>query len=325
MKNNKKYLISLVAMGIIFVALAVFVINREWIFDFWRGVGYEPSAELSGMRDNLTLTDRGKFLFNASRPELKGRDDFNEMCRSDEDTETAVLGCYTDKTIYVYDIVDEELKGIRELTLAHELLHAVWARMSEAEKKGLRNDLAQVLKENEDALRKEIENYESSDREEELYVRAGTEIKDLPEKLEKHYADVFQNQDRIVEFYNSYIEVFRKLEAEMDSLMAEMEEIEAMVMQKSEDYKQRTESLDHEVEAFNNCANTAGCFVSEGQFRARRNELLAKSQALNELYDEIDGLINKYNEDVEKYNSDVLHNNRLIKIVNSNESVEEIE
>ena len=325
MKNNKKYLISLVAMGIIFVALAVFVINREWIFDFWRGVGYEPSAELSGMRDNLTLTDRGKFLFNASRPELKGRDDFNEMCRSDEDTETAVLGCYTDKTIYVYDIVDEELKGIRELTLAHELLHAVWARMSEAEKKGLRNDLAQVLKENEDALRKEIENYESSDREEELYVRAGTEIKDLPEKLEKHYADVFQNQDRIVEFYNSYIEVFRKLEAEMDSLMAEMEEIEAKVEQKSEEYKQKTEDLDHEIDVFNNCANTAGCFTSEWQFRTRRNELLAKSQALSVLYDEIDGLINKYNEDVEKYNNDVLHNNRLIKIVNSNEVVEEIE
>ena len=281
--NNKKYLISLVAIGIIIVALAAILLNREWIYDFWRGIGYEPSVEMSEMRDDLVLTDRGRFLFDASRPELNGRDDFNEKCRSDGDAEMAVLGCYTEKTIYVYNIVDDELGGIRELALAHELLHAVWARMSENEKNELKDILAQVLRGNQELLGEEIENYLNDDRLEELYVRAGTEIKDLPDKLEKHYAEVFQNQDKIVGFYNSYIGVFRQLEAEMDSLRTEMEGIEAQIKQKTSEYEQRIDVLDGEITSFNNCALTAGCFESDWQFRTRRNELMAEKQRLEEI------------------------------------------
>lgn len=323
--NMTKRITGFIAIAIIVIAVIAIILNREWIYDFWRGIGYEPVAEVEQMRDDLRLTDRGVFLFNASRPELMSRDSFNETCRSDEDAESAVLGCYTDKTVYVYDIVDDELKGIRELTLAHELLHAVWERMDDGKRSELKELLLQVLANNQELLGEELDNYDNEQKQEELYVRAGTEIKNLPDKLEKHYAEIFQNQDGVVDFYNSYIRVFRRLEAEMDSLKAEMENIEAEIQGKTDAYKQRLESLDSEITRFNSCANTAGCFTSEWQFRTRRNELVAESQRLDDLYDEIDGLIDKYNEDVEKYNNDVLHNNRLMKIVNSNETVEKIE
>ncbi|MBQ3436532.1 hypothetical protein IJG26_01070 [Candidatus Saccharibacteria bacterium] len=321
--SKKRSIVSLVAMGIIIVAVAAIIVKREWIYDLWRSIGYTPTTEMEQIRNDLDLTDRGRFLFNASRPELSDQEEFNDTCRSEEDAEMAVLGCYTEKTIYVYDINDEELKGIRELTTAHELLHAVWARMSDDEKDELDSELKQVLKDNPE-LSDETDNYASDEQREELYVRAGTEVKNLPAKLEKHYAEVFKEQDKIVDYYNSYIKVFRQLEDEMDAIMQEMESIETEINQKTEEYKARFTQLNVEIAKFNSCAETAGCFSNQWQFNMRRGELIAEQQALENLYDEIDQLIEKYNDDVEKYNNDVLHSNRLMKIVNSNETIEEI-
>ena len=259
------------------------MMNREWIVDYIQGASYQPTSEMSAIRDELKLTERGEFLFNATRPQLDGKETFNSICRTAMDTEVAVLGCYTGGNIYIYNIVSDDLKGIRELTTAHELLHAVWARMSDDEKVELKPMLEKVYAENQDILADELKTYGETERLEELYVRAGTEVADLPAGLEKHYAEVFSDQDLIVKFYNSYIREFREIEAEMDSLKAEMDGIGTEINALKVEFEQ-TPTWD--------------------------------------LYYRINALVDEYNARVEKYNVDIERYESLNQTINSNVKVE---
>lgn len=313
----------IVLLVVIAVGVGVFL-NREWLYDYYRGMTYQPSAEMARIRSELNLTERGEFLFNASQPELDEAAEFNSYCR-DMDSESAVLGCYSNRNIYIYNITDERLNGIRELTSAHELLHANWARMSGEEKKALVEPLTRTFEANQSMLEGEINTYDISQKQEELYVRAGTEVAKLPDVLEKHYAGIFKDQDKIVGFYNSYISVFRALETEMNGLRGEMDNMNAQINAKMDEYERRAKQLDTDVMSFNNCAAKIDCFKSESEFYNRRAELLAEQESLGVMYDEINGLVDAYNTKVELYNADVIETEKLNTIINSSARPQEVE
>lgn len=307
------------------IAAAVAVsFYRQWIYDFARGMAYKPSTEMVTIRDSLNLTDRGKFLFNAAWPRLSERDEFNSKCRINGE-EVAILGCYTEGNIYVFDITDERLKGIRELTTAHELLHVNFARMSDVEKAELKTALDIVYNDNKGILEEDLNVYEEAERFEELYVRAGTEVRTLPKNLEEHYAALFKDQDEIVAYYESYISVFWAIEAELDTLTAEMANISAEIDTKTAEYENRITGLNAEIADFNNCAQTPGCFANQWDFNVKRDALVAEQEALNGLYEEINNMVDEYNTRVEKYNNDVLESEKLNSIINSNTKPQEIE
>lgn len=314
-----KYLL-LGILVVIAVAVAAVIINREWVADFLRGMDYRPSAEMARIRDDLELTDRGLFIFNATRPALEKSGSFNQDCR-EEETTTAILGCYTKNNIYVYDITEPELDGIRELTTAHELLHAVYERLAEGDREGLRASLEEVYQKNKKVLEEDLAIYDEGERFEELYVRAGTEIKSLPEVLEKHYAEIFQNQDGIVDFYDNYIGVFNAVEDKIKALGEEMEILNAEINQKLDEYEKRSNQLVEEITEFNDCAGRMGCFKSEDEFLARRQVLISEQESLDTLYDEIGALIDSYNVKVDEYNKNVLHHQELNYKINSSSEI----
>ena len=177
--------------------------------------------------------------------------------------------------------------------------------------------MTRTFEANQDFLGDEINQYDTSEKQEELYVRAGTEVANLPEVLEKHYAELFKDQDKIVSYYNKYINVFRSLEKEMDDLKAEMDAINTEIDAKTSEYSQRVEQLNIDIASFNNCAETAGCFATNAEFYSRRVVLLTEQQALENMYTEISGLIDSYNAKVEIYNADVLKSENLNTIINS--------
>lgn len=320
---QKRHLFGWLCLLLLIILAIAVVLNREWLYDFYRGVSYQPSSEMAQIRNSLQLTDRGEFLFNAAQPELSGAAEFNSYCRNGE-SEIAVLGCYTAGNIYVYNITDQRLNGIRELTSAHELLHVNWARMSDDEKTSLVEPLTRTFEANQDFLSEEINNYNTDEKQEELYVRAGTEVANLPDVLEQHYAKIFKDQDAIVAYYNSYISVFRTLQAEMDSLKSEMGNIKSEIDSKTNEYEQRSAQLNADITSFNNCAEKAGCFTSEYDFYARRDELVTEQTALETIYNEINNLISTYNAKVESYNADVLESEKLNTIINSAAQPQEI-
>ena len=309
---------------LVLVAIAtIIVLNRAWIYDWFRGITYQPNAEMAGIRGKLNLTGRGEFLFNATQPELNEADAFNANCRQDE-SEVAVLGCYTAGNIYVYNITDAKLDGIRELTAAHELLHAVWARMGSKEREDLRPILQQVYQNNLSVLKDDIETYADDERVEEIFVRAGTEIKKLPDTLEKYYAEIFDDQDAVVDFYESYIAVFREIKMKMEGLASEIEVLRDSINVKMTEYENKVNQLEVDITRFNNCAETAGCFATEAEFYVQRNTLVARENELNLLNDEINNMIDNYNLKVDEYNADALESRKLQNMINSKADIEEI-
>ncbi len=308
---------------LVVVATAI-VLNRQWIYDWWRGMNYAPSSKMASIRDDLNLTERGTFLFNASQPELNERESFNSYCRGGQ-TEIAVLGCYANGNIYIYNITEEQLDGIRELTTAHELLHAVFARMDDGAKAELRPMLEQVRKENKDTFEQDLNTYAANEQFEELYVRAGTEVANLPEALERHYAEIFRDQDRIVKFYDSYITVFRQLKEELETLSQEMEKLGDEITQTTTEYEKRLDQLNADITSFNSCAATVGCFKTEAEFGSRRGVLVSEQMALEQMYNSINNMVDEYNAKVELYNADVLQSNQLNTVINSSKKPEALE
>lgn len=312
--------VSVVAFGVMSLILMAFVaffaINFATIKDIIIGLSYHPSSEIVEIRDSLGLTSKGMRIFNAVLPELKEKEEFNQICR-DEESENAILGCYRGDKIYVYNILDDELKGIREATLAHELLHAVYHRMSVEDKREIRDALVAVYQQNQDVLGGELDIYADDKKEEELYVRIGTEIADLPEILERHYAEIFENQDAITGYYQGYIGVFREIERNLSELLKKAQDLEAEITVKTSKYEGDAAAINAEVAEFNSCAVSRNCFASVAAASARRNELLSKSEAVSLLYDELSGMIASYNELVREYNENLLHGQALNITINS--------
>lgn len=287
--------------------------------DIFAGFGYSPSPAMSTIRTSLDLTGDGERIFNASHPILDSKDDFNQACDSHRE-ETAVLGCFTDRTVHIYNVDTEELKGVEESTTAHELLHAVWSRLSDSEKNSLKPKLEEVYKTSE-TLKSELENYEEKDREDELHSRIGTEVKNLGSELESHYAKYFKDQDKIVSYYDSYIKPFETLKKQIEELSKTLENLKKQIDEKTKEYKDRSENLNQEISKFNDCAGTLNCFTSRGEFNVRRAELTAEQSAVNALYGELDAIIKEYNTKVGEYNNNILKNRDLENLINSNKEV----
>ena len=308
----------LLALAII-VLLSTFIIPRlnfTALTDWLRTIGYEPSAEVVQLESQIQLTDTGRNIFRATHPTLEDNEAFNRDCSS-HNHDVSILGCYTGGQIYIYNVTDSELAGVKESTAAHELLHAAWDRLSTSEQQKLTPLLNQVYDEHRDALADDLKNYSQSEQLDELHSRIGTQIADLPAELEDHYAHYFQDQDAVVKFYDQYRAPFQELRQQLDALQQELDQLKSQIDRQSQDYSSRAEAFQREVAEFNNCANTPDCFTT-AEFNSKRAELVAEQSALGQYYQQLSRLVDTYNQKVDVYNSNVLRTQNLQNSINSN-------
>lgn len=298
------------------VAGALALVHRQWLLDWYQGLNYAPTSEMSAIRTALDLTDQGTFLFNALTPSLETADEFNQNCRDDV-SETAVLGCYGAGQIHVYDVAAPEFAGIREVTTAHELLHGAWERLSAEDRAELQTALAAVLDDHSDPLASELAVYDEAARTEEIYVRAGTEIRDLPEALERHYAIFFQDRAKLVDFYDSYVAVFKQTKARADALEQEITSLKSTIEAEVSDFEAAAGEFQTAVTNFNRCANTTNCFTSQSEFQRQRSALLSQQQTLLAQNDHINNLISAYNAKIDEYNQNAARSQELQAMINS--------
>ena len=315
---SKGKVIGLSLVGVVLVAIAAFVIlNFGPLKDQYLAATYQPSAEISQIENELQLTDQGTKLFRASQPSLEDQADFNAHCDS-HNAEVSVLGCYANSRIYLYRAQQTELKGVQEATAAHELLHAVWARMSNDEHERVGALLKDYYAQHQEQFGEEMKLYDETQRLDELHSRVGTEGRNLLKELDEHYAQYFQNQKRIVGFYDAYNNRFKGLKHEANQLLIEIKDLENTINNQTIDYKTRTEALSGQIKEFNTCAQTPDCFTSQSAFNAKRNELLTEQKALEELYNQINHETAVYNEKVAAYNANIFHTQTLQNSINSN-------
>lgn len=285
MKGLRRYWPSVVL--VVLLALNGLVVwQRQWIGDWIRLRDYDPPKAIAQLADEVSMTDKSKRYFYINHPVLAEKQVFNAQC-SDSDEETAVLGCYHgDRAgIYLYDVQDERLHGVKEVTAAHEMLHQAYDRLSTRERKRI-DSLLQTFYDNglkEADVRTKIDSYKKQKDvviASEMHSIFGSEVRDLSPELKEYYQQFFTNRDKVVDYSEAYQSEFTRRQELVDG------------------YDKQLESLKTQIDS------------SKATLESRLKALRAKESEIN---DDLAQQNNpEYQADVESYNSQVTAYNRLI-------------
>jgi hypothetical protein len=277
--NTTGSLIGLVVLFVSAVLALILVLNRQGIVDQLAVWQYHPTQEIAAFADRTAMSDHGEFLFYASQPSLEGTQVFNEKCARIEQS-SAILGCYDGRNIFIYDVKNAKLDGIREVTAAHEMLHAAYLRMGDAERAKVDNlveaEYAKLSGNQEFAERMAFyARTEPGERDNELHSIIGTEVASINPELEAHYKVYFTDRAKVVALHTQYASIFYQLQSRGKELSAELEKLADTIEAASSAYNQATVQLNNDIQSFNNRANN-GAFSSQAQFNSERAALVAR-------------------------------------------------
>ena len=320
-KTRKRGSIGSLIVLLVFIVATVFGWwNYRFIVDFISYVQYHPTEAVTTIVNRDQMTDGGKFLFYASHPSIEDRSAFNQACERKE-SGTAILGCYSNARIYLYNVTDEKLDGIKEVTAAHEMLHAVYERLSSSEKKkinALIDTEYEKLKSNPDYAERMAfyERTEPGERDNELHSIIGTEVLSISSELEAHYAKYFHDRSKIVGYYDAYNSAFMSLAKQAKDLSSQLDSINAQIKVASQQYNIDVKALNADIDSFNQRA-TSGGFDSQAAFATKRQALLSRVDSVSAEREAINTLINNYNTLSTQYNGIVTQSNSLYKSIDS--------
>jgi hypothetical protein len=311
---------SLIVLIILVVLSVLLWLNHQYIVDsinFWR---YQPTSDVATIASKADLSDSGKFMFYASEPSVDEKAAFNQECERKE-SGTAILGCYVNQRIYLYNVTDTRLDGIEEVTAAHEMLHAVYERMSQSEKNSVDTLVEaeyQKLKTNPDYAERMAfyDRTEPGERDNELHSIIGTEVASISPALEAHYAKYFQNRSVVVGLYSSYNSAFTSLANQAKTISAKLDSINAQIKSTSDQYNADVKTLNNDITDFNGRA-AGGSFSSQSEFNSERADLLTRANTVSDERDSINTLIDQYNSLRDQYNNIVTQSNALYDSIDS--------
>lgn len=218
--NLKKSRLILLAVLLVWLGLAGLVFaNRQNISDWWRLRGYQPPAAVQTLAGQDTMTAYTRHLFYLNKPQLLSTvASFRQYCPENKDT--IVLGCYHpgQNGIYIYSVKDPALSGVTQVTAAHEVLHAIYARLSPKDRSYVDSLLNNYYKNGltNQRVKDEIKIYQQTEPHsvmDEMNSTFGTEIANLPPPLEAYYGQYFSNRAAIVAYEQQYDAEFTKRQA----------------------------------------------------------------------------------------------------------------
>lgn len=313
---------SLVLSGVIVIAAAWILFNRHYVADALSVWSYKPPADIVAIEQRSHMTDHGRFLFYATKPSVLGSDEFNQQCPRQE-VGSPILGCYTgEDRIYIYNITDENLDGIKEVTAAHEMLHAAWKRTGASDQQRIGDLLKQAYNTIDDErLKTRMDYYERTEPGEfvnELHSILGTEVANVGPELETYYARYF-DRATVLALRGDYNNFYVNLTDQANALYEKMTALASSINTQSEAYKGAVAQLSADITSFNNRANN-GNFSSQAQFNAERaalvrrsGELEADRKAVNadittyntyySQYQELTGQLQLLNQSMDSYNT----------------------
>lgn len=304
MSNTKQHSnvgghVAAIVATILSVLIALFLFaNRQYVVDQITNWQYQPTSEITGFADRVGMNSTGKFYFYASQPTLESTQDFNNKCGRKEQS-TAILGCYTGRNIYIYNVTNAQLDGIREVTAAHEMLHAAYDRMSDEERKTV-----DALVETEYAKLKDNKDFadrmafyartEPGERDNELHSVIGTEVGTISNELEAHYAKYFTDRGKVVALHDKYAAVFSDLQTKGEQLSSQLTSLGNTIESESANYNKAVLQLNNDIQAFNAKASGGG-FSSDSEFQSARSELVARAGQLDAERSAINDEVTRYN------------------------------
>ena len=169
---------------------------------------YQPSPQIKALARATTLTEYSQRLLYLNHPDiLPNKNVLIEKCGQAYHHRVIRLGCYQKgRGIYILNMSSSLFEGLMESTLAHELLHAEYERLSSNERDQVDQLLLKVRNgSHKKKIKDRLNSYygaNESDLNNELHSIVGTEIKRLPLELEKHYSKYFTSREKVVYLFN---------------------------------------------------------------------------------------------------------------------------
>lgn len=301
----------------LFIAFTPILIwwQRQQIFDWGRLYQYQPSSQIVELANATTMSDKGRHLFYVYHPMIESKDNFRNNCTENE--HTIVLGCYVSrKGIYIYDVSDPRLNGVKEVTAAHEMLHAAYERLNLRDKKQIDKLLNDAYdKVTDQRIRGNIESYRKAgaDVVNELHSILGTEVPNLPTGLETYYSRYFNDRAKIVNFSNQYKQAFDERQKKVEAADAKLAVLKSQI-----DVLQN--SLQRQLVAIDDERSRMQALLSNEQKQAY-NEAVPPFNSLVHIYNRdvnsVRNLIDEHNSIVVERNNVALEENQLIKAIDS--------
>lgn len=309
---------------LVIVGLLLVWWQRQWLYDQARLLGYSPEPAIVQLADQGAMSDYARRIYYVNRPELIGRDAFSSYC-SNSSEETVVLGCYIggQRGIYLLKVDNAELKGIEQVTAAHEMLHAAYDRLADDERQRIdallndyyKNELqSDIIKQTIDGYRKT----EPNDLLNEMHSIFATQIKDLPDELKKYYDQYFTNRDQVIAYYNGYEAAFTKRQNQIkqydDQLNAQKQQIDQLEQQIS---SQRS-ALDGQRSSLNRLRQS-------GNYEAYNSGVDAYNAAVrsyNTNVSRLQALIASYNQIIKQRNAIAFEERQLVQSLTAPATIE---
>lgn len=314
MKFFKRFLSAILTLAIIAVPIIAWV-ERQNIYDWYQLRDYSPPANVVALADETTMTPYARKVFYVAKPAISDQKAFNDACSREA---SIVLGCYIPgQGIYLYEIKDDRLHGVMEVTAAHEMLHAAYDRLDSREKQRVNDLTASAFKDITDQrVLDTVQRYREFDPAvvpNELHSILATEVGELPAALEEYYMQYFSSRQAIVAFSRQY-------EAEFSSRQAQVAQYDAEL----EVMKQRIESNKTELTLQFNALTAErvrlDAMLASGDIAAYNADVPAFNRSVvdyKEFVDETDDMINSYNDLVAKRNDLAVEVQNLAEAIDS--------
>jgi len=259
------------------------------------------------------MTPYAEKLFYVNKPQIIGGQTFTQSCPLAVE-KTVILGCYQsgDRGIYLYKVTDERLKGVEEVTAAHEMLHAAYQRLSSKERNRvdtlLQNFYFQELK--DQRVKDTVAAYEKSEPTElpnEMHSIFATEVASLPAELETYYQKYFRNRSAVVAYTAQYQQAFTSRKDQVAAYDVELKNLKQTIDSNQADLLSRRgtlQSLQNQMERLKSSGKIAA-------YNSQIDTYNADVSGYNELLDNTKQRIKNYNIIVEKRNAIALEERQL--------------
>lgn len=304
---------SLATTAVVGFLIIGVVWQQAAIIDWFVLRGYEPSAEISKLATDTTMTATARNLFYVNDPQIEGRAAFNQDCTSQRE-KALILGCYhgNRQGIFLFKVDTPELQGVEEVTAAHEMLHQAYDRLSSAERSRVDRLLNDYRKNqlHDKQIESQIAAYEKSEPDDvtnELHSLFATEVKSLPGELEDYYEQYFTDRSKIVTYYDNYQNAFRSRQAQIDSYDTDLKARKAEIDSQEKTLEQKLQQLD-QMKAQMDADRSSGDIAAYNASVAPYNALV---DSYNAGLDELKERIAIYNELVVKRNAIALEQQHL--------------
>ncbi|HVX24044.1 MAG TPA: hypothetical protein VG992_01745 [Candidatus Saccharimonadales bacterium] len=282
------------------VLLGWVVMQRQALYDWWKLRNYHAPQAVVKLADEDTMKPYTRHLFYLNKPQLLPTvSSFRKACP--ENPDTIVLGCYHpgQNGIFIYNVSDPSLAGVQQVTAAHEVLHAVYARLSGSARKTLNSELEDYYQHGltDERVKAEVKLYQKTEPHsvyDEMSCTFGTEIAQLPAGLERYYEQYFSNRQAIVAYEQQYE---REFTTRLNTLNTDDQQLTSL---KSRIDSEQT-SLEKQLATINST-------------RTHLNQLLAKGQtaSYNAGVDAFNAQVTSYNTGVATLKRDITAYNELV-------------